>query len=313
MARRLRRAASGRRPSRRSTWRRGSRCGARGSSRAPRPGSATFVAMVDEETVGFATVGASYSEDGIGELYAIYVQPSSWGHGVGRALIEQSELSLRDSGFPSALLWVLDGNERAERFYRSAGWERDGEKEDVFQGADRRRAAVPQAALTTPTAPALAPRAARGASPCAGGAAPRAGRARGSTIPITTLIGPPRGSPPSTTSWPGFTTLQAVASHAPSGALVRRRPTDSSRGTSTSQSVPEGLRISSVGSTSPFTRCSTSTVRKSCAQPVQLPRRARRRRGRRRPRPHRRVAPRWVPRRRRTPLRGSRMRAPRTR
>ena len=106
----------------------------------PRPGSATFVALVDEETVGFATVGASDSEDGIGELYAIYVHPSSWGHGVGRALIEQSELSLRASGFPSALLWVLDGNERAERFYRSAGWqhdgEKEGEKEDVFQGAD---------------------------------------------------------------------------------------------------------------------------------------------------------------------------------
>ena len=46
-----------------------------------------------------------------------------------------SEQSLRDSGFAHALLWVLDGNERAERFYRAAGWERDGEKEDVFQGA----------------------------------------------------------------------------------------------------------------------------------------------------------------------------------
>ena len=106
-----------------------------GLSRTPRPGSATFVATVDGETVGFATVGASQSEDATGELYAIYVHPSSWGDGAGRALIEQSEQSLRDSGFAQALLWVLDGNERAERFYRAAGWERDGEKEDVFQGA----------------------------------------------------------------------------------------------------------------------------------------------------------------------------------
>ena len=107
-----------------------------GLARAPRHGSATFVATLAAETVGFATVGASHSEDGIGELYAIYVHPPSWGHGAGRALIEQSELSLRGSGFPSALLWVLDGNARAERFYRSAGWNRDGEKEDVFQGAN---------------------------------------------------------------------------------------------------------------------------------------------------------------------------------
>ena len=106
-----------------------------GLSRTPQPGSATFVAVIDDEVVGFATVGASYSEDGTGELYAIYVIPSSWGTGAGRALMERAEASLRESGFPKALLWVLEGNERAERFYRAAGWERDGEKEDDFQGA----------------------------------------------------------------------------------------------------------------------------------------------------------------------------------
>lgn len=103
--------------------------------RPPRPGSATFVALVGDEIVGFASVGASHSEEGPGELYAIYVDPSRWGHGAGRALIERAEASLRESGFREALLWVLQGNERAERFYRAAGWEQDGEKEDVFQGA----------------------------------------------------------------------------------------------------------------------------------------------------------------------------------
>ena len=106
-----------------------------GLSRTPQPGSATFVALVEDEVVGFATVGASHSEDGTGELYAIYVDPTCWGHGAGRALIKRAEVSLRESGFPKALLWVLEGNERAERFYRAAGWTRDGEKVDVFQGA----------------------------------------------------------------------------------------------------------------------------------------------------------------------------------
>jgi GNAT superfamily N-acetyltransferase len=91
--------------------------------------------VVEDEVVGFATVGASTSEEGVGELYAIYVDPLRWGLGAGRALIERAEASLRGSGFPTALLWVLRGNERAERFYRAAGWEQDGEKEDVFQGA----------------------------------------------------------------------------------------------------------------------------------------------------------------------------------
>ncbi len=106
-----------------------------GLVRTPRPGSATFVATADEVVVGFATVGASHSEEGAGELYAIYVHPSGWGQGAGRALIERAEESLRSSGFAHALLWVLDGNERAAGFYRAAGWTRDGEKEDVFQGA----------------------------------------------------------------------------------------------------------------------------------------------------------------------------------
>ena len=106
-----------------------------GLARTPRPGSATFVAVVDDEVIGFATVGASHSEDGTGELYAIYVHPASWGTGAGRALIERAEASLRASGFPGALLWVLEGNDRALRFYRPAGWEHDGEKTDDFQGA----------------------------------------------------------------------------------------------------------------------------------------------------------------------------------
>ena len=54
-----------------------------GLGRTPRPGSATFVALVEDEIVGFATVGASHSEDGTGEVYAIYVDPSRWGHGAG--------------------------------------------------------------------------------------------------------------------------------------------------------------------------------------------------------------------------------------
>ena len=43
---------------------------------------------------------------------------------------------MRASGFAEARLWVLEGNERAERFYRAAGWVHDGRKVDEFQGAE---------------------------------------------------------------------------------------------------------------------------------------------------------------------------------
>ena len=85
--------------------------------------------------VGFANIGPCREEHGAGELYAIYVQPDSWGTGAGCALIQRVEESLRSAGFGQAILWVLEGNERAERFYRAAGWELDGRKVDQFQGA----------------------------------------------------------------------------------------------------------------------------------------------------------------------------------
>ena len=70
------------------------------------------------------------------ELYAIYLHPSRWDRGIGRALLQRAEDSMRSSGFREAVLWVLEGNERGERFYRAAGWEHDGgSKLDQFQGA----------------------------------------------------------------------------------------------------------------------------------------------------------------------------------
>ncbi|HEY8102917.1 MAG TPA: GNAT family N-acetyltransferase [Gaiellaceae bacterium] len=108
-----------------------------GLARRPRPGSATFVAELDGEVVGFVSVGRSRDDEtgNEGELYAIYLHPSCWDRGIGRALIERAEESLRTSGFERALLWVLQGNERGERFYRAAGWTADGSKEDEFGGA----------------------------------------------------------------------------------------------------------------------------------------------------------------------------------
>ena len=92
-----------------------------------------------QAVVGF-DIGRRLSRDepaeGVGELYTIYVEPAHWGTGVGRALIERAEESMRASGFAEARLWVLEGNERAERFYRAAGWEHDGRKVDEFQGAE---------------------------------------------------------------------------------------------------------------------------------------------------------------------------------
>jgi GNAT superfamily N-acetyltransferase len=64
--------------------------------------------------------------DGSGELCALYVDPSHWNSGFGRELIVAARAALTRAGFANAYLWVLVGNERAERFYRVDGWTPDG-------------------------------------------------------------------------------------------------------------------------------------------------------------------------------------------
>ena len=82
--------------------------------------------LVDDARSGFASVGPSRDEDGVGELYAIYVRPERWGTGVGRELIAAAEEELRALGFAEATLWVLDDNPRARAFYAACGWRPDG-------------------------------------------------------------------------------------------------------------------------------------------------------------------------------------------
>jgi GNAT superfamily N-acetyltransferase len=93
----------------------------------PPAGWSTFVAVRDLRVLGFTSVGPSRDEQGLGELYAIYVAPSAWSTGAGRALIERAEQELA-SAYANATLWVLEDNPRARRFYERAGWEPDGKR-----------------------------------------------------------------------------------------------------------------------------------------------------------------------------------------
>jgi GNAT superfamily N-acetyltransferase len=91
----------------------------------------TFVAERDGEIVGFVSVGAGRDPGTDGELFAIYVHPQAWGTGTGRALIEAGEDELRRLGHQNAILWVLDDNPRARRFYELAGWSPDEDAREI--------------------------------------------------------------------------------------------------------------------------------------------------------------------------------------
>lgn len=86
----------------------------------------SFVAEVDGRIAGFVGVGASRDPDADGELYVIYVDPAHWRTGIGRELIRAGEARMRELGYHRVVLWVLDENPRARRFYEAAGWQVDG-------------------------------------------------------------------------------------------------------------------------------------------------------------------------------------------
>jgi ribosomal protein S18 acetylase RimI-like enzyme len=98
-------------------------------------GEAVFVAEDEGRVVGFVSIGASRERDEEGELFAIYVLPEAWGSGAGAALMREAIGALRAAGHREAILWVLEDNPRARRFYEREGWSLDGaRKEDEFLG-----------------------------------------------------------------------------------------------------------------------------------------------------------------------------------
>lgn len=89
------------------------------------PERPTWLALLADEPVGFATAGPPRQPDPPTplELFAIYTRASVWGLGVGRALLSASVGEL------ASYLWVLEGNDRAIGFYRRHRFELDGATE----------------------------------------------------------------------------------------------------------------------------------------------------------------------------------------
>jgi len=84
-----------------------------------------YVAELNGQVVGFANVGPFRGEavnDSYGELWAMYVHPDHWGAGAGYALMQCTMAYFVAHGMTTGYLWVLEGNDRARRFYERQGW-----------------------------------------------------------------------------------------------------------------------------------------------------------------------------------------------
>jgi ribosomal protein S18 acetylase RimI-like enzyme len=102
------------------------------------PGGAV-VAEVGDRVVGFAIFRPSADRDSdpavTGEVDGLHVDPSAWGKGVGRRLLDEAVESLRAEGFREATLWTAKENTRACRLYERAGWKPNGTiRREQFHG-----------------------------------------------------------------------------------------------------------------------------------------------------------------------------------
>jgi len=89
--------------------------------------TATWLARDEQGCCGLASAGPARPDSaGVGELYSIYVLARVAGQGVGHALLGYSVAQLKAMLYGSAMLWVLEDNVRARRFYEREGWSLEG-------------------------------------------------------------------------------------------------------------------------------------------------------------------------------------------
>ena len=78
---------------------------------------------------GGAVQGFSVADPRDGTIFGLFIHPDYEGRGLGRALLPLACEDLRATGFTAATLTTGPGT-RAERFYRTNGWEETGRQDD---------------------------------------------------------------------------------------------------------------------------------------------------------------------------------------
>lgn len=90
----------------------------------------TLVAERDGVIEAFCTLEMPSREEDepedVAGIPALYAHPEAFGRGAGPALMDAAIEAIREHDYREAILWMLDGNRRAEAFYERRGWERDG-------------------------------------------------------------------------------------------------------------------------------------------------------------------------------------------
>lgn len=90
----------------------------------------TYLAEDGANALGILTIGACRDADldvnSTGEIWGIYIAPDYWRRGIGTWLVHEAEHMLQARGYREVVLWVLEDNTEARRFYEAMSFHSDG-------------------------------------------------------------------------------------------------------------------------------------------------------------------------------------------
>lgn len=86
----------------------------------------TLLLKLNDQVIGFSCYGESRDPgfEGAGELIALYLLQAYQGRGLGLALMKATMAAFAEK--EKVILWVLERNEKARRFYQRYGFSLDG-------------------------------------------------------------------------------------------------------------------------------------------------------------------------------------------
>ncbi len=96
-------------------------------------GSVHYCALSDNDLIGLLVIGKCRDEDlkDTGEIQAIYFLEQYRRNGLGTQLMNFGIQTLKDQGYKKIVLWVLEGNMDAIKFYEKIGFVADGAKKEI--------------------------------------------------------------------------------------------------------------------------------------------------------------------------------------
>ena len=93
------------------------------------PENDNYVAVLNGKIIGIISIGKERDGDmpaNTGELCGFYLDPDYIGKGYGRKAMDWVKQELFSRGYNSVVVWVLDENRRAKRFYLKNGFVPEG-------------------------------------------------------------------------------------------------------------------------------------------------------------------------------------------